>query len=304
MRASELVASGEAQPPDRDASLTRLRVGVYADAATLANASEAARYLARVRAVALTRQSPVFARESALALHGVPYGLEPDVVFTAGRAATAHRKAKVAHASVELGAVDVTEVDGLLACSLAYALADFARRRGPLESVAAIDWALHRQKVTEPALLDALGRQGPRGQRIAAWAIGFADAGAESVGESWSRVRIHQLGFAPPVLQPWVTGASGLRHRADMGWQREGRRPLFGEFDGMQKYGAIAQQAGKSGAQALAEEKTREDDIRFVGDVARWVWGDLMEPGRLERILLAHGVPRPRRSSLATSLAA
>lgn len=294
LQRDQLRATDPGCAPDRDASLQRVRRGIYVDAAEIASADREQRILTRIRAVSAMRPRAVLARESALAVHGVPYGLEPDAVHTVGDARTARRKAGVAHAVADLDLADVVDVGGLRVTSLPYALAHVARVREPHVAVAAIDWALHRGLTTRDAIAAALARQPKRGRAAAAWAIAFADAGAESVGESWSRVLIHELGFEVPQLQLWVEGASGRMHRVDMRWMRPGRRPLYGEFDGMAKYGELAQQAGRSGARELEREKVREDDIRVSGDVARWVWTHLLHPERLERVLLAHGVPRIR----------
>ncbi len=293
-RAGDLAGPGIGLQPDREPSLARVRYGVYADAAELERVSREAAYLARVRSVAITRRQPVFARESALAVYGIPYGLEPDAVFTIGDATTARKKAGVVHAVTALDPGDVTAVGDLLVCTAEHALADVARRRDPLVAVAAIDWALRHRLVSKDGVLEALGRQGKRGRAAAEWAIGFADAAAESVGESYSRVRLHQLGFVIPELQARVVGRSGKEYRVDARWVFDDRRPLFGEFDGMQKYGELANQAGRSGAAALAAEKAREDDIRFRGDVMRWIWDEMIQPARFERLLLAHDVPRAR----------
>ncbi|MGY3128191.1 hypothetical protein ACVWW9_001690 [Agrococcus sp. UYP33] len=297
-RAAELRAAGASRKPERDATLARVRFGVYADAESLAAASRQTRYLARIEAVDAVREHPVFARESALAIHGVPFGLEPDRVFTTGDLRTAGSKAGVSHSAVELEPLDVTTVGGLRVCSLAHALADVGRRREPRIAVAAIDWSLRAELVTKEQIVDALGRQSRRGRAAAAQAIAFADRAAESVGESYSRVLIHQLGFAPPELQPKVLGRTGRAYWVDMRWRIAGRRPIYGEFDGAQKYGELANRQGKTGAQALAEEKAREDDLRWSGDPMRWIWVDLMRPTRLDRLLTDYGVPRIRRPSL------
>lgn len=302
---SELVAASPGLRPERDDRFARIRRGIYVERPAPPAADDAptgldaldrdVRYLARIRAVHAARVRPTFARESALAAHGIPYGLEPKDVYTAGGAATAKRKAGVVHAPVVLEDRDVVQIDDLRVCSLAYALADVARRRGPLLTVAAMDAALRRRAVTKDAMLEALRRQGPRGQARAEWAIAFASADAESVGESWSRVRVFELGFAAPELQVWVTGPSGERWRVDMRFQRPGRRPVYGEFDGLVKYGELAVRAGKTGAEALAKEKRRDDELLFTGDPAHWVWDDVLHPARLERILLAYDVPRVRK---------
>lgn len=244
-RAGSIAAAAPGSRADREPTLARVRHGVYAASAALEAAEPASAFLARIRAVDAVRDRPTFARESALALHAVPYGLEPTDVHTIGGASTARRKAGVTHTVTELEDADLTTVDGLSVCSLAYALADVARRRGPLVAVAAIDAALRDGRVTKDEVTDALGRQSKRGRAAAEWAVEFADGASESVGESYSRVRIHQLGFAAPVLQVNVVGRSDKGYRVDMGWKRPGRRPLFGEFDGMQKYGELANQVGR-----------------------------------------------------------
>lgn len=293
-RARDLTQAAPGTRPERDAAFSRLRRGVYAEQSGVEALDDDAHYLLRVRAVHATRSQTTFARESALAIHGVPFGMAPSDVYTTGDTRTAGRKAGIVHASVELDPKDVVEVGGLRVCSLAYALADLARRRDALTAVSALDTALHRRSVTKAAVLDALGRQSRRGRVAGEWAVAFADGEAESVGESWSRVRIFQLGFAAPELQQWVRGRSGKNYRVDMRWRLDGRRPVYGEFDGMQKYGELANQAGKTGTQALAREKARDDDLLFTGDPAHWVWADVLQPTRLDRILTAYRIPRLR----------
>lgn len=293
-RAAEIVTATPGAQPERDPSLSRVRHGVYADSSVLASAEQDARYLARIEAAHAVRPQAIFAREAALALHRGSYGLEPDVVFTTGNTRTARRKAGIVHVPVELHPADIVQVGDIAVCSLGYALADVARRRNALVAVSAIDWALRLGAVTKAEVLDACGRQSKRGRARAEWAIDFADAASESVGESWSRVRAFQLGFAAPELQVWVTGRSGKRWRVDMVFRREGRRPVYGEFDGLQKYGELANQQGKTGVQALAKEKARDDDLLFSGDPAHWVWADVLDPSRLDRVLSSYGIPRER----------
>jgi hypothetical protein len=295
VHASRDLSGPRLPPPSRDPSLTRVRRGVYVDAEELRAAGHDAPYLARVLAVAAARREPILARESALTVHGIPCGLAPASVFTIGDASTARNKGGVTHAVVALDPADVTMVGDLRVCTPEYALADLARRRGPLVAVAAVDWALRWSGVTKEGILDALERQSTRGRMAAAWAVDFADGAAESVGESYSRVRLHELGFAMPELQARVVGRSGKDYRVDMRWRFAGRRPLLGEFDGMQKYGELATRAGSTGAKALQDEKVREDDLRFGADFMRWIWADMIAPRRFERLLVAHGVPRVRR---------
>lgn len=296
-RACEIGQVVPGAQPERDASLARVRHGVYAEAAAFDGSTDDARYLTRIHAVNAVRDRPIFARESALAAHGVPFG-RPDAVYTTGDRRTAHKKAGVVHSSVELDPDDIVDVGGLRVCSLAYALAEVARRGEPLDSVSALDFALRERRTTKQQVLDALQRQSRRGHDAAHWAIAFADERGESVGESWSRVRVFQLGFAAPELQRWVTGPTGRRWRVDMTFERPGRRPLYGEFDGAVKYGALANEVGTTGAKALAREKLRDDDLLYTGDPAHWVWLDVLQPSRLDALLTAYGVPRVRPAQL------
>jgi hypothetical protein len=102
-------------------------------------------------------------------------------------------------------------------------------------------------------------------------------------------------GFEPPALQHEVRDADGLVGYTDYYWR--GVR-VAGEFDGVDKYVKPEYLQGRSPSQAVVAEKYREDRIRATGlAVVRWVWSDLMTPGRLERKLAAAGVPRRRARS-------
>lgn len=183
----------------------------------------------------------------------------------------------------------MTEVGGLRCSDVAWTLADVARRRLPTESVPSIDAALRERLVTKEEVLHALSHQSKQGRRRARWAIEFADAASESVGESMSRVTIVLLGYPLPDLQHRVHTVLGNRF-ADFRW-RIGDREIFGEFDGLVKYGELAAQEGKAGVDVLVDEKRREDAMRLEGDMVRWTWDDLIVPARLGRILSAAGLP-------------
>lgn len=124
------------------------------------------------------------------------------------------------------------------------------------------------------------------------WA--FADAAAESVGESVSRVRMDQWGLEPPQLQVRcdVDLDGGSRVRVDFFWPEHG---IVGEFDGLTKYQKPELLAGRRPEDVVVEEKLREDALRRLGlRVVRWVWADLRRPSRLRDLLVAAGVPRSR----------
>jgi hypothetical protein len=112
------------------------------------------------------------------------------------------------------------------------------------------------------------------------------DGRAESVGESFSRVVIQELGLPEADLQVEVHDPSGLLvGRCDFGWRRF---RTLGEFDGKIKYGRLLRD-GQEAGEVVFDEKVREDELRGLGhEVVRWVDADLRAPERLRgRILRA-----------------
>lgn len=276
-----------------DRRLTRLRRGHYALAAEVERASIEQRYRARIVAAGRARPGMIFALESALLLHGLPIDGEPTYVFGTGDPSASGARGDIRCSHLPIPDEHVAVVQGLRCSSIAWTLADVARRRIPGPAVAAIDRALRAGIVTRDEVSAAISVQSAQHRVRARWSLAFADALAESVGESRSRVAIAVLGFPPPRLQVEVATRIG-RFRADFGWELDGRL-LLGEFDGAAKYGAIAQATGRSGVDVLVEEKRREDALREVAEIRRWTWADLIDPTRLERILAGAGLPQRHR---------
>jgi len=121
----------------------------------------------------------------------------------------------------------------------------------------------------------------------------FADARAESAGESYSRASIHELGFVPPTaLQHRHRDANGRAvARTDFWWEQV---RVYGEFDGLGKYDLSFFDGDDTARRAsIRREKEREVALQLVTRAgAHWTWGDLLRPDRLARILTAAGVPR------------
>jgi len=279
--------------PDRrlydDRSFAKIRRGWYVERDPLEALPRHERYLLEVRAVAAARPGAIFARESALALAGLPYG-EPSAVFTIGSASTSGFAAGVRNSHAKVSDEDIVVADGIARCSPAFALADIARRGRQVDAVAALDWALRRGIVRSEDVAEAVARQGPRGQRRAAWVLSFADPLAESVGESWSRVMMQRLGAPIPELQVPVSTSLGVRF-PDFRWERPGMRPLAGEFDGAVKYGVLTDANGVQPVDAIIAEKRREDAIRETHDVVRWMWDAVLRPERLAAKLARANLP-------------
>lgn len=118
--------------------------------------------------------------------------------------------------------------------------------------------------------------------------LSFADARAESPGESLSRWRIAELGFLPPDLQAELHLDVGMA-RVDFIWEEAG---VVGEFDGKVKYMDPELLQGGSTSQVVYQEKLREDAIRRSGRMmVRWGWDELRRPERLRGRLKQAGVP-------------
>jgi hypothetical protein len=195
----------------------------------------------------------------------------------------------VRHAG-RIGKGERVVVDGIPTTSLERTVLDIARRQSFTHAVVVLDHVLRLDMLRREELaaaLEGLGRV--RGCRRAAAAIEFADARAESPGESISRVTAHDLGIPAPELQHEFSTPSG-RFRTDFWWPDAG---VIGEFDGRLKY---------DDPRALWDEKLREDALRRLPGVhgfARWTMRDAADAGALAAVLSAAGLPVLRAAHVA-----
>ncbi|MGJ9425580.1 hypothetical protein ACHABX_07005 [Nesterenkonia halotolerans] len=193
-----------------------------------------------------------------------------------------------------------SDVQSCLVEDLGLVLADTVPRMEEAAGVVVLDAVLGGRVASGVALTRAeLRRWGMwiHSQRLLTrWqrALQFADALSESAGESLSRVRIHELGFEPPVLQVSFELGS-TEARVDFYWPGCG---VVGEFDGKVKYLRADELSGVSVEEVVWREKLREDALRARGlRVVRWTWDDLRRPGALEARLRAAGVPLATKKS-------
>lgn len=221
--------------------------------------------LRRARAALLRlADDSVVSHGSAAVLQHVPtYHRAPDDVWV-----TAPRHGRVvAGTHRRLGTVagpDRTIVDGIPCTSVARTALDLARRRPLHESLVAIDAALARVGRAEiRATIARLDWVYDLPQLSAA--VQSGDAASESPLESMSRGWMYETGVPQPLLQQWVTGASGKRYRVDFLWPGS---KVIGEADGISKYMTIDD---------VRAEKRREDDLRRAGyQFERWTYAELM----------------------------
>lgn len=113
--------------------------------------------------------------------------------------------------------------------------------------------------------------------RATRW-LSQCDASSESVGETRTRLLLHDLRY-PTTSQVRIVDAAGVVvARVD---HLVGDRVVV-EFDGLVKYD------GAEGKAALAAEKRREDLLRSMGyEVVRLTWSDLERPRRVDALVRA-----------------
>jgi hypothetical protein len=254
----------------RIGDLTRVRRGSYV-AGPLPEEPVRRHRLAIAAAAEVLAEEAVVSHASAAVLHGLPLWNVPlgRVHVTRARS-SGGRRGRIVHVHVApLHPGEIALVDGVAVTAVARTLVDVARTIPFEQAVVALDAALARRLVDGPQLAEALLRAtGWLGCPAARRAVAFADPGAESVGESRSRVAIARAGLPRPVLQ-WQVADIG---RTDFGWPSLG---AVGEFDGEVKYGRLLQ-AGQSPGDVVFAEKVREDRIRATGlGMARWTWDEL-----------------------------
>jgi very-short-patch-repair endonuclease len=114
---------------------------------------------------------------------------------------------------------ETAEVSGVRVTSLRRTAVDCGRWLPRLEAVAAIDQFLRLN--VDPGRLGEMAARlaGQRNARLLREALAAADRGAESPGESWSRVRIIDAGLPTPRTQIPVMGPRGAPLFIDLGYE-------------------------------------------------------------------------------------
>ncbi|MGY2065243.1 hypothetical protein [Blastococcus sp. SYSU DS0619] len=239
---------------------TRLRKGVYTESARLAAASEVDRHLMAGIAVLLSLDpGPVLSHASAARRHGllVPAAAGADVRVTTVDQWRAGRGYRVARARLPDADV-VPWIAPFATTSASRTLIDCGREWSLLDTVIALDAALHERRVRRSELLLAVHAARHRtGASRAARAVGLSDGRAESPLETEGRLALLAAGLPQPELQVDLHDAHGFVARLDA-WYEEAAVAI--EFDGQVKYRDPYQ--GRSPHDVLWEEKRREDRVR------------------------------------------
>lgn len=259
--------------------------------------------------MAASWSDPVFVRESAAALWGLPL-VEPldETVHVEASPATGSRVRNGVAEHRSAGPASVVVVDGLATVGLARTVLDLCRFSSFRRAVVATDHALGLRDRRGTPLLDRTELlhgladlpPGARGRVAAARVIAFADSSSESPLESISRVAIHEAGLPRPVLQRSFHDDAGLAGTVDFFFEDA---DVIGEADGDRKYSDPLLLRGRTPEQVLLEEKRREDRLRLqVGGFVRWGWREAYSVRPLLALLARAGVhpvetSRSRRGS-------
>lgn len=260
-----------------------VRRGIYVRSASVADLAPEQLHRLRVSATVAQLDGPhVVSHLSAACLHGIDQLRVPgDVVHVTNPAThSGHRRRTLRTFCAALDPDEITTVHGCPVTTVVRTIVDVARIFGFDAGVIATDHALRRGLVEADELRAAVARATRRqGVRTAHQVLAFADPGAESVGESRSRIMIDRAGLPRPQLQFQVRDGYGtVIARTDFGWPEFG---TVGEFDGRAKY-SRGLRPGWTPGDAVHAEKVREDRIRDLGlHVVRWTWAELDDSAAL-----------------------
>lgn len=294
----------------RRGDLVKVRPGAYLPRAHWTALTTIERYLVRVHAVGLTFRSPLFAHQSAGALHGLPL-LDSRLQRLHLRSTTPRGSGSRGDVTVHVGHgnPDIVERQGLRMTSVARTVWDLARVLPHGEGLAVADAAIRPRSLhegsdgvgsglcTKAELLAMASQQiAVRGGWNAYLAIAEADALAGSVGESMARSLFIRLGAPRPTLQASLWDDIGLIGYGDFFWPEY---DVVGEFDGKLKYGTD-NPSGERPEVVVYREKLREDRIRRrTSGFFRFGWADVMNPPRVAAMLRNVGIPLSRSAAWA-----
>lgn len=297
-RTAELMASAWSREDIRRAvargELVRLRRGWFCHSSVWGGLDERERHVLRGCAVAGDVADPVLAGRSAAAVWGIPVlGQWPhEVTLLTTFRGGGKSEPGVRRTSIGAIGAEAIRYRGLTVTTIARTVVDLAASEGFVAGVMAADWALAHGLTRSDLEAARIRRSSRRGSAIAAAAISFADAAAESPGESAARAAIFQLGFETPELQVALRDRVG-EMRVDFFWRAAGK---VGEFDGKVKYLRHEYTGGDPG-EVVWQEKRREDRLRAITNgVVRILWAQVMNPPELAAVLTAAGIPRLRNT--------
>ena len=196
-----------------------------------------------------------FSHTTAAHLWGLPtWGSSSRIHVTSPTRSSVRRGAPVTRHVADVPEGQRTHVDGLAVTTLPRTVADCIMTSSPAGGLVVADAALRAGLNLREVSTLIEERVGCRGVRLARELLACADAGAESPGESCTRLIVLAAGLPRPTTQLEVRTHLG-RFRADLGW--EAWRLLI-EYDGRSKYAGAEQET-------FMREKRRADALMEAG---------------------------------------
>ena len=279
----------------------RVRHGAYVGRELHEQLDEAGRGMLLVRAVSLVVKEPaVFSHTSASLLQRQPtWGMDLDTVHLTRTSTHSGRiVAAVNHHEASLEESEIEVVDGLRCTTLHRTPLDVTRQFGFDAGVVSADAALRRGANLDSMRMSAARMRHWPDARDVVPVVDFADAGAESPGESLARIFVVAQGFPPPETQVVIRNGTFIA-RTDMKLRN---LPILVEFDGRMKYRRKRDDCDPvvDDGEIVWAEKQREDELRGLDHaVFRLIWAELFGARRvaagrrLWRIAERYGARRP-----------
>ncbi len=294
-REFELLRSGRGDGtirPQRHSGLASIRRGVHIAREDWKTSEPWVRHRLRIEAFRLVNPTAILSHQSAALAHGLPTFGDPGAVHVFHDGVSNCYAADVTfHRSRDLRRVVQTSLGP--ATALVETMIDVGRTNDRAAALAMWDAGLAQGVDLDEIVATVHHQRNTRHIRTLQWLTREATAVSESPGESVSRALIQWLGFGEPELQIWVN-AEDEEWRPDFAWRDQ---RILAEFDGLKKYG----ETEAARIENFLKEKRREDALRRAGyDIVRWEYRDLIDPRRLERILLQHGVRRVNKQEPAS----
>lgn len=299
-------ANGSRQLSKRAAAgeLVRIRQGLYLPTEVWVALKPWDKHRVMVQAVhELAASAPVFARESAAEVMGLPVvGVPREVqtVIPLGTLGGQSRNGVRRIMAVE-GDPEPWTMFGLKVTRPVETARDLAVHLPLQRSLPAMDKLLQRKALPgspnntnlvfgEEHMRESIARLPSMAKQARVLRVlDVADGGSQSAGESRSRAIMILNGFPRPSLQKRFHDDWGQIGYPDFDWEEF---KLLGEFDGFEKYSAQRYLKGQTPSEVVVEEKKREDRLRALGyNVVRWIWDDLKDPRVLAAKLHKAGLP-------------
>lgn len=280
----------------RSGEWANVRRGAYAEKVVLDSLDDAGLHKRRVRAVVLKLAEPtVVSHNSAAVLLDMPHwGIDLERVHVTRPEQHAGRiEAGVSHHEAAVPPEEIVRVGGLPCTDLARTALDVGREFGFLPGVVAADAALQRGVDADVLAERAAAMSDWPNARVACRALRCSDPGAESPGESLSRVLMAEIGMPRPRTQVVIRDGDFV---ARVDFLIEEFQEIV-EFDGRMKYQRMRDPEDRvvDDGDVVWAEKQREDRLRELGfTVVRLVWADLFGS---RRALTAKRLWRPGRAA-------